>query len=330
MDFKKVIQYIVSLGLAALLLWYVFKDIDLAAMWQQFKQADYQWVWLAGLSTVIAGWSRAYRWSMMLEPLGYKPSIFRMTLAVFVGYFANIFIPRAGEVARCGTLQRTDGVPLDKSFGTVVAERIIDVISLLVLILINFVLEFNRLKDLFSDLFADKLKDPSKLIILGLGGVLVLVIVIYLFRKNREKIAQLPLYQKVSGFVIGLWSGFTSIRKLRNPMAFVFHTVLIWSMYYLGSYLLFFCFPETSHLSPLAGLTVLVAGAMGMAAPTQGGVGAYHILVGNIVVLYGISQESGIILATFLHACQNYLFVPILGVISLILLLFVPKPNKTT
>jgi glycosyltransferase 2 family protein len=324
MNLKKILQYVISLGLAAGLVWFTFKDtnIDLNSLWQKFKTADLRWLIIAGITTLIAAWSRAYRWVMMLEPLGYRPSVFRATMAVFIGYFANIFIPRAGEFARCGTLQRTDEVPFEKSFGAVVAERIIDVLTLIFLIFINFILEFNRLKDFFMDLFGDKFKNPKVLILLGVGVVLGLVIAYFLFRKYQQKISQIALYQRVIKFIEGIWSGFTSIRNLKNPMVFVFHTFLIWGMYYLGSYLLFFCFPQTSGLSPLAGLTVLVAGAMGMAAPTQGGIGAFHLLVGKIVVLYGLDADTGIMLATFLHAAQNYFFVPIFGLVALLILRF--------
>jgi glycosyltransferase 2 family protein len=322
MNLKKIFQYIISLGLAAGLVWFTFKDtnIDLNSLWQKFKTADLKWLFLAGVTTIIAGWSRAYRWVMMLEPLGYRPSVFRATMAVFVGYFANIFIPRAGEFARCGSLQQSDNVPFEKSFGAVVAERVIDVLTLLFLILLNFILEFNRLKDFFMDLFGDKFKNPTTLIILGIGSILGLIIAIFLFKKYQQKISQIALYQRIAGFIEGIWSGFTSIQKLKNPMTFLFHTILIWTMYYLGAYLLFFCFPQTSGLSPLAGLTVLVAGAMGMAAPTQGGIGAYHLLVGKIIVLYGLDNDTGIMLATFLHAAQNYLFSPIFGLFALIVL----------
>lgn len=324
MNFKKILQYVISLGLAVVLVWFAFKDtnIDLNSLWQKFKTAEPLWLIVAGITMIVAAWSRAYRWVMMLEPLGYKPSVFRATMAVFIGYFANIFIPRAGELARCGTLQKTDNVPFERAFGAVVAERVIDVLTLVFLVFLNLILEFNRLKDFFIDIFDDKFKHPTILILLGIGGVSGLIIAYFLFKKYQQRISQIAFYQRVREFIEGIWSGFTSIKKLKSPTTFLFHTILIWTMYYFGSYLLFFCFPQTSGLSPLAGLTVLVAGAMGMAAPTQGGIGAFHLLVSKIVVLYGLDGDVGIMLATFLHAAQNYLFVPILGLISLLILRF--------
>jgi glycosyltransferase 2 family protein len=328
--FSNVLKYAFSLSIAGLLLWFVFKNIDLKSMWKTFQQADYQWIILSGVFALVAHWSRAYRWKLMLQPMGYDVSAFRTTLAVLIGYFANLFVPRAGEFARCGSLQKLENVPFEKSFGAVIAERIIDVLCLLILIFVNFLLEFGRLKNFFLDFFASKFQNPMLLIVAGIAGVLAIILGVLLYRKNKEKIAQLPLYQRVSKLIGGLWAGFTSVRNLKNPSAFFFHTVLIWTLYYLSSYVLFKALPDTQNLSVLAGLTILVTGSIGMATPTQSGIGAYHFLVGNVVVLYGLSQQVGITLATFLHACQNFLFVPIFGAVAFVLTLIIkPKGEKS-
>ncbi len=322
---KKVLQYIISLAIAGGLLWFVFKDIDLNALWEKIKQADYKWVGLSALLALVAHWSRAYRWALMLQPLGYNPSVFRTTLAVLVGYLANLVFPRAGEFARCGTLKNLEDIPFEKSFGAVVAERVTDVLVLLALILLNLLLEFDRLSTFFFNFFGDKFKNP--VLLLGLGiALLVLAYVAYLlFKRNKERIAQLPLYQKVSKVIEGLASGFLSVRNLKNPMAFVFHTVFIWTLYYITTYVLCFALPETASISPIAALTIFVMGSIGMAAPTQGGIGSYHFLVGSIVVLYGLSEQDGITLATFLHAMQGLFFVVVFGVVSFLITLILPK-----
>jgi glycosyltransferase 2 family protein len=323
--FSNVLKYAFSLALAGGLLWFVFKDIDLKTMWKTFQEVDFQWIILSGVFALVAHWSRAYRWKLMLQPIGYNPSAMRATIAVLFGYFANLFVPRAGEFARCGSLQKLENVPFEKSFGAVVAERLIDVLCLLILIFVNFLLEFNRLKNFFFDFFASKFNNP--MLFLGGGIVVILSIILgfFLYKKNKEKITQLPLYQRVSKIIEGLWSGFTSVRNLKNPTAFVAHTLLIWTMYYFSSYVLLKALPETQSLSALAGLTILVMGSIGMAAPTQGGIGTYHFLVGNIVVLYGLTQQVGITLATFLHACQNFVFVPIFGAVAFVISLFLKK-----
>jgi glycosyltransferase 2 family protein len=322
---KKTIQYLISLSIAAALLWFVFKDIDIEALWLKIKMADYRWVLLSAVMALVAHWSRAYRWVLMLEPMGYKPSVFRTTLAVLVGYGANLIFPRAGEVARCGTLNKLEDIPFEKSFGAVIAERIIDVLVLLLLIFVNFMLEFNRLKDFFFKFFGEKFKNPTMLIIYVFIGISLLFIAYFLIKKNQDKIKQHAIYQKVSTILAGFASGFMSVRNLKNPSAFIFHTVLIWSLYYAMTYVLCFALPETAKLSPLAALTIFVMGSIGMAAPTQGGIGSYHFLVGSIVVLYGLSEQDGITLATFLHAMTGMIFVAIFGITAFLLTLVLPK-----
>lgn len=327
---KKALQYLISLAIAGGLLWLVFKDVDIDALFATFSEADYRWVALSGVLVLIAHWSRAYRWKLMLQPIGYNPSTYKTLLAVLIGYAVNLVLPRAGELARCGSLQKLEGVPFEKSFGAVVAERLVDVLVLLLLIGLNLLLEFDRISGFFFELVGDKLDNTVLLGGIAAVGILLIVLAVFLYRKNKERIEQLPSYQKISGVVSGLWSGFTSIRNLKNPAAFIGHTVLIWVMYYSMTYALCFALPETSGLSPLAGLTILVMGTIGMAAPTIGGIGSYHFLVGKIVALYGISAQIGITLATFLHSMMGVLFVLIFGLIAFILTFTVKKTDSST
>jgi uncharacterized protein (TIRG00374 family) len=322
---KKTLQYLISLTVAAVLLWFTFKNIDLYALWEKIKQADYRWVMLSAIMALVAHWSRAYRWVLMLEPMGYKPSVFRTMLAVLMGYGANLIFPRAGEVARCGTLQKLENIPFEKSFGAVIAERIFDVLILLLLILVNFILEFDRLKAIFFNFFGEKFKNPLAILPYAFIAIMGLGIIYFLFKKYQEKISQSAVYQKIMKIILGFSEGFLSIRKLKNPSAFIFHTVLIWAMYFIMTYVLCFALPETANLSPLAALSILVMGSIGMAAPTQGGIGSYHFLVGSIVVLYGLSEQDGITLATFLHAIQGMFFVAIFGIIAFLITLILPK-----
>ena len=332
---KNILKYCLSLGVAGGLMWYVFKDMDIASMWAKFQHANHSWLILVTIFTIIAAWSRAYRWNMLLEPLGYRPSSFDSTVAVFTGYFANQLIPRAGEVTRCGTLNRLEKVPVNVGFGTVVAERVFDVVTLLFLIGLAFVLEFGRLSNFFMELFGEKLglgqgSDSNRIALLGglaVVGIGFLGAVWWFYRKNAERLRQNSLFAKIEGFVLGLIDGLLSVRKLRNPWLFVFHTVLIWSMYLLSSYVCFFVLPESSHLTLLAGLTILIMSGLGMSAPVQGGIGPYHILVSSALVLYGLSKEDGLALATYIHGTQMILML-IIGGISFIITLV--KSPKTT
>jgi glycosyltransferase 2 family protein len=330
---NNVLKYSLSLLLAAGLIWWNFRDANFAQLWSDLSKADVKWIFVSAALTFVAHGSRAIRWRMLLEPLGHRPSVYHTNLAVWFGYFANFLVPRAGEVSRCATLQRTDGVPFEKSFGTVVAERVFDVLSLLVLIGLNFLLEFDRLSGFFIDFFKNKLGGSSSengvselQIALGLIflGSAVLVGLFAFNRSFRERLLQNALIAKIWGFVQGLLAGVLSIKQLKSPGWFLFHTLLIWSMYYLMSYTLFFALPQSENLGPLAGLTILVMGAIGMATPTPGGIGPFHILVGNVAVLYGLTAPDGQLLATFIQGSQM-LTVLLVGGVAFLLTLAVRR-----
>jgi uncharacterized protein (TIRG00374 family) len=329
---KQALRYIISLGLAGGLIWYVFKDINLSEMLDRFARSDWRWIALSCLFLLMAHVTRAWRWAMLMEPLGYKPTLMNSTVSVLTGYFANYIVPRMGEVTRCGTLYRLEKVPVNLSFGTVVAERIFDVLVLLLLIGLNFILEFERLSTFFTDFFQSKVSSDNSgsgsLIWIGAGVVIAgILIVFYTLRNNelQQKLMRNGLVSKIVAFAKGMLEGLLSIRQLKNPGLFIFSTLLIWVLYYFVSYVLFFCIPETADLGPLAGLTLLVVGAIGMTAPTQGGIGAYHLLVGNVMILYGLSQNDGVTLATFIHGAQM-LFMLATGAIAFIFVLL--KTNK--
>ncbi len=324
---KNALKYLISLAVAGGLLWYVFKDIDLPAMLTAIGQADYRWVAVYGALIMVAHWSRGVRWGLLMEPVvNQKISQTNLTMAVLTGYFANLLIPRMGEVTRCGTLNRTDDVPVNISFGTVVAERIFDVVMLLLLIGLNFVLEFSRLSAFLTDFLNSKLnfgklQDNSWLLIVAvLGLVSGIAGAWWLFNRYKDRLMQNPLLNKVISFGLGLLEGLLSVRKLRNPGLFIFHTLLIWAMYYGTTYVLFFAMPQTAQLGPLAALTILVMGSIGMAAPTQGGLGAFNILVGSALVLYGLTQQDGQTLATLMLLSQ-WIFVILFGGISFLIVL---------
>ena len=334
-DLKSILKLLISLGLAVGLLWlfFTYSGIRVDEIVERFQQADYRVVLLSGALTIVAHYSRALRWRMLMEPVGYKPTGSNAFLAVLTGYFANTLVPRLGEVTRCGTLNRLEHVPVNVSFGTVVAERIIDVLMLLLLLGATFLLEFERLSTFFIDFFSAKLgggnskpAGSSPVLLYLAGGLLGMALVTWvLFQKYKEVLRQKPFYQKIEKFAIGLLEGLTSVRKLKNPGLFVFHTVLIWTTYYLMSYILFFAIPQTSHLGLLAGLTFLVVGSIGMATPTPGGTGSFQILVGSVLVLYGLDSKDGGLLATFVWAVQTISVLLLGGISFVVVMLKAPR-----
>ncbi len=335
MTLKNVLKYLISLALAGGLLWFTFTQshLDAGDLWAKIKAADFRWVLVSTLLTVVAHWSRAQRWRILLEPVvPQRPTSLDATASVLIGYLANMALPRAGEFARCATLYKLSGVPANVSFGTVVAERLFDVLMLLILLAATFVLEFDRLSQFFMDFFGNKMGGPKagsggSGVLLMVGAALVGLALLgwFLYGRYREALGRHPLYQKVIAFAKGLLEGLLSVRRLRQPGAFVLHTLLIWTMYFLMSYTLFFAMPATASLGPLAGLTILVVGSLGMAAPTPGGIGSFHLLVGQVALLYGLTSQDGQILATFIHGVSSLMII-VLGVLSLLFVLL--RANK--
>lgn len=322
---KKALKYVLPIALAGGLLYWTFKGLDFQTILSSFKEANYFLVALGGVVAFLAHASRGIRWGIMLKPLGYKINNANATAAVLIGYITNLVFPRAGEVARSAALQKTDNVPFEKSFGAVIAERVIDVFMLFFLLILNLLLEFSRIKDLVVELIGGKLPSAFSVLIMVILFFIFIVASIWSFKKFKDKLLSIAIFNKIYKVVLGLWDGFSSIFKLEQPLLFIAHTFFIWGMYFLSTYLLCKAFPIGENISYLATLTIVVMGSIGMAAPTLGGIGSYHFLVGKIVVLYGLSAEDGIALATFLHSMQGLLYVVLLGLGAMIYSFIVSK-----
>lgn len=315
---KQFLKYSFSLAIAVGVLWYVLQDVALGEMVDKLDQLNYFWIGLSVLFGLISYLARAYRWNLLLAPLGYKPGFFSTFLATMVGYLANMVLPRLGEVARCGLLKRSDEVPISTSLGTVVAERVFDFLLLVVVVVVTLVLELDKLQDFLAEIFSSgggSAQSSAFLYIVG-GFLLVFLLVGWYFWRNKEWIRQHKLYLKVTSFLRDLMAGVLSVRKLDKPFAFALSTLLIWVMYYLMSYLIVFSMPQTSDISLVAGLSILAMGGIGMAAPVQGGLGTYHLLVSGVLMVYGASKNDAVLLAFVLHTSQTILVI-LVGSISL-------------
>ncbi len=241
--------------------------------------------------------------------------------SLMAGYLANLAIPRLGEVTRCGTLSKIEKVPFNHLIGTVIVERFLDVLCLLALVLFTLYIEYQRLGNFLNEnLFVplkegtEDLFDVQNLIILSV--VVFALIFFYMIVLKSKSSGKRSKFREL---MHGVAEGLKSVRKLKNPWAFVFHTILIWLMYFFMSYTCFFALASTSGLDWRAGLFILVAGGMGMSAPVQGGIGAYHILVSQGLILYGIAYQNGLAFATLMHASQT-LLVLILGGLSFLMI----------
>jgi uncharacterized protein (TIRG00374 family) len=277
---------------------------------------------------LVSHYLRAYRWNLLLEPLGYQLKTNRTFIAVMVGYFANNLVPRLGEVTRCGILKKNDNVSMTSAFGSVVAERALDLMILIVLAVITFFIEFDKLNNFIFERFYEKFPDSNSVYVLaftifGLGLALV-VVAFFLFKLLKAKLHRNRFYIKIRSFIRELLSGFFSIRKLKKQKAFWLSTFMIWFLYYSMLIVVFYAFPPTMGLSLIAGLTLLIMSGLGMSAPVQGGIGVFHILVSSVLVLYGISAEDGKVFALVAHSTQ-FLTIMVFGGISFVISVFMQK-----
>ncbi|SFE01237.1 lysylphosphatidylglycerol synthase transmembrane domain-containing protein [Spirosoma endophyticum] len=317
---KAFLQRMIPLLLAAILLWYVLKDVPLPEIASQFCRANYGWLSLVGLLTGLFYVVRAARWKITLQAIGYQPTLFRVTVALLAGSMASMLVPGAGELTRCGTLQRTDGVPISQGIGSVVAERIIDLFMLMLVLLLTVSLEFARMKTYLIGL---TLAIPNTYAVFGVIGLVIVSGLVGWWAIRSDAVRNHSLISKVVNIFEGFSRGFMAIRQLPNPGLFVVLTLLNQFLAWLGTYILLLAVDSTQNLPPTAALTIMAVSSLGgLAVPTQGGIGTYHFLVSRALILYGFTATQGAVVATFLHAVGfgftlvlssiSFLIVPIL------------------
>ncbi len=275
---------------------------------------------------ILSHVSRTIRWNILLEPLGYKPKIKNTFLALMIGYFANLAFPRIGEVTRCGILNKYEKIPMNKSLGTVITERALDLLIFAILFFVTLFLQFDNLKGYVNKEVYAKLSDKytfylSSYFLIRLGIVIIVIALVLFF--IRKRIYKTKLYQKILNIFLGFWEGLSSLAKIKKPFWFIFHTLVIWILYYLMLYVCFFSLPETSGLGFYAALSAFVFGTIGIMV-TPGGIGLYPAIIKNILGIYQISKASGFALGWIAWSAQT-LMVIIAGLIALILL---PILNK--
>lgn len=286
---------------------------------QDFGRVNYLWIFLVLLAFTISNFSRAKRWQMLIRPLGHEVRLINAFFTVVIGYFANLGLPRMGEIVRPGLLARYEKAPLEKIMGTVVADRVFDVFSILIVTALAFLLEFDRIWGFFTQ-YASIPGEGSGLSTLILILVLVLLIMAAVFWFFRQRIMASKIALKIRDLALGFIQGLQTVRQLDQPFWFIFHSINIWVMYYLMTYLCFFAFPPTSELSALAALLVFVFGGWGIVIPSPGGMGSYHFLAQTALMMYGVSGEDGFSWAMIAFISIQLGCNILIGLIGLILL----------
>lgn len=329
-----ILKILFFLGLGILLIWLALRkttDEELANIKISLLNADYFWISLSIVITGLSHFFRALRWKLLLDPLGYKPKTSNTFFAVMVGYLANFAIHRMGEVTRCGLLTTYEKVPFTTGFGSVISERALDVVCLLLIFFAALGMEFDRISGIANDLVfntvAEKfhaLMQKQTFVIIAGVSLLVIAIAFFYFRKKIQALFS----TKAKGIITGIWNGLISIKNVNQPVLFIMHTVLIWTMYVLQVYVCFFAFPETANLSIMVAVVIVVFGSLGVMA-TPGGTGAYQLIVIQILTsIYLISYTSSFAFAWAVWTSQ-FVFIVFTGFLSLILLALLNKVAKT-
>ena len=318
MKFSLKTALFILFSVALLLL--ALRNVRFSDLSDQFSRASYGWLFPVSLSIIATFGLRAARWRLALQALGYQPSLFHATVAVSAGNMASLIIPGAGELTRCGTLQRTDGVPMAQGIGSVVAERLVDLLMLLLLLLLTLLLEYQRLYRAFADLVLIRLQTIPivYLIMAGLLGGLALIAVIWWVRRpgpDADPLAKPTLLQRFS-------EGLTGLKHLPNTTNYIILSFAIYGVSFLTMYFSGLAASQ-SLINPLIALSLLTIGSVGgLAVPTQGGIGTYHVLFALVLGLYGYSTTQSLAMATFIHAIIMGLSLIISG-LSFLLIPFI-------
>jgi glycosyltransferase 2 family protein len=323
-----VLQYLLFLGLGLGLIWYSSKDLTPEQVGQlkaSFAQTRYLYMLPVALALLLAHYARTLRWKLLMAPLGYAPSTTNTFLAVMIGYLVNLLVPRLGELMKCTVLAKYEKVAPDKLVGTIVAERAVDMVCLMLVILIMLATQFDLMGantlELLKQLIAQKGGGINWVsLLLALGSLALVVVGLrWVFRRYGHRG---PLLN-IKNIVKSIGQGLTSIGRLKKPSHFLGYTLLIWSMYLASIWLGFKAFPAVETLGINPAVSILGFGSLGMIA-TQGGIGAYQWAVEKTLLLYQVAAVTGLAFGWLLWGAQTVFTL----VVGLICLLFLPYYNQ--
>ena len=287
----------------------VFEGVDKTSeLVNDMRKASVPGILLSFLMGYLAIVSRGLRWLILLEPMGYKVSRWRSIHAVAFAYFANTFVPRSGELARCVALNQTDDVPVDRLFGTVISERVIDFVMLLgimTLAVLSNLDAFTRLLGGTNTSTSDAEGGFAWWMVLAGAAVLGLIV----FFGFRRSVLYGKIFNKVKAFISGVLEGLKSVLNIKRRAAFIFHTFFIWAMYFLMAYVIFMSIDGASSMTLPQALFVMVAGGFGMVIPAPGGIGSYHWMVKLAFIALGLSGSLGFVVANVMWLTQTVMII---------------------
>lgn len=320
--------------IGALLIWYALRNLsenDKENILKAFDEANYYWIILIFIFSMLSHISRAVRWKIALQPLGYNPKLSNAVYTLMVGYFANLFIPRMGEVSRCGLLAKYENVPFSASFGTVIAERFVDLICLGIVFMSILYFQYDQIWSLTNENiimpFNDKLSLLYENKLLAIEALVIIGIIVFFVRKYKSR--KEATIEEKPNVLKSFIAGFTSVKDLEKPFLYIFHTLFIWTMYTVSIYICFFCFEETAHLGVDAAFAVLVFSTIGVIF-VPGGTGVTQMLVSETLTsVFKISFAYAFAYAWLMWTFQ-YLMLLSVGLLSLGLLILTNKEATNT
>jgi len=329
---KKIIDSLKIIGfliIGVFLFWLVYKEQDIATIKKSILNANLWWLFLSVILGLLSHISRALRWELLINPLGYKPRKLTLFYSVMVMYLTNHAIPRSGEIVRCGIISRYEKIPFSSLLGTVITERAIDFLMLFVLTLIVALTQFSVVLDFFNNNPSaqetlNKINSSSSFFVILLVCFVVFLLLLYFFRK---KIKQTKIYKKIYQLFENFISGLKTVATMKRKGLFIAHTIFIWLMYFVMIVVVFRAFSFTYHLGILAGLTVFVMSSFGMVFPSPGGIGSWHFMAIETLFIYGISRVQASAFAFAAHESQMIMLI-VVGLSSLIAVSFI-KPLKS-
>ncbi|MGE8553729.1 MAG: lysylphosphatidylglycerol synthase transmembrane domain-containing protein [Chryseobacterium jejuense] len=320
---KSIITIVISLAFAGFFLWLALRGLDFKVIQQSLAKANYLWVLFASVFGLLAYWFRAIRWNLMLEPMGHSISNSNSLWSISFGYLMNLTIPRSGEVARATALYGVEKVPVDKSFGTIILERVVDLICMLGFLGLTLLFKYEAIVSFYEN--SGVTLNPNKIFLV----LAVLIGGTVLFFAFKKKLANVPFLGKIVNFIDGIFQGLTTIFKLKEKGKFILYTLGIWISYYFAAYLVCFALPETSAFTFADGFFIIVVGTMGMIIPASGGIGAYNLAMKYGFMALFISVGKSADLGGEMGLTYSFISLPLQIVIMLVMgLISIPMLAK--
>jgi uncharacterized protein (TIRG00374 family) len=329
------LKFLAFFAVGILLLWFAFRNVDFSKLGAELKQANYSWIVLSLVFSSFAFVSRSRRWVLLINPLGFKPSLKNAFYALMTGYLANLALPRVGEITRCVSLGKKEKIPVDQLIGTVVIERTIDFFSLL---LIMIIMIFTSGKEIGLFLKESILIPIQQKVFSIFGNTWILwvilfslgAIMLFIMIRYKKRLRKIRFFSKMFDLARGIINGLKTITNLKRKWEFIFHTIFIWINYALMTWVVVFSLNSTSNLTFANSIFILVIGGLAMSAPVQSGLGAFHYIVSRgLLIVNGIPLEDGLAYALLAHESQ-LIFIAIVGAISFFIIIRkvkIPAPS---